>query len=125
MFLSRSAVAAATARGRILAGKDRWIRTLARPSSRVVSAAALVPGAAVSAAFQFPQFAVPPQKFAWNQQQSFHATTRTEAKLNVQQLAEKVNLKGVNVLVRVDLNVPLAKVCTLTGNIVCKQAYLF
>jgi hypothetical protein len=124
MFLSRSAVAAATARGRILAGKDRWIRTLARPSNcRVVSA--LVPAAAVSTSFQFPQFAAPLQKFAWNQQQSFHATTRTEAKLNVQQLAEKVNLKGVNVLVRVDLNVPLAKVCTLTGNIVCKQAYLF
>lgn len=40
----------------------------------------------------------------------FHATSTTEAKLTVQQLAEKVNLKGQNVLVRVDLNVPLAKV---------------
>lgn len=39
----------------------------------------------------------------------FHATSTTEAKLTVQQLAEKVNLKGQNVLVRVDLNVPLAK----------------
>ena len=32
------------------------------------------------------------------------------AKLNVEGLAERVNLKGQNVLMRVDLNVPLAKV---------------
>lgn len=41
---------------------------------------------------------------------SFHATALAQAKLNVEQLADKVNLKGQNVLVRVDLNVPLAKV---------------
>jgi hypothetical protein len=40
----------------------------------------------------------------------FHATAAAEAKLTVEQLAEKVDLKGKNVLVRVDLNVPLAKV---------------
>jgi hypothetical protein len=40
----------------------------------------------------------------------FHATATAEAKLTVEQLAEKVDLKGKNVLVRVDLNVPLAKV---------------
>ncbi len=32
-------------------------------------------------------------------------------KLNVEGLAKKVDLDGKNVLVRVDLNVPLAKVC--------------
>ncbi len=39
----------------------------------------------------------------------FHASPLAWAKLNVQGLAEKVNLEGKNVLVRVDLNVPLAK----------------
>ena len=39
----------------------------------------------------------------------FHASPAALAKLNVEQLAEKVNLKGTNVLVRVDLNAPLAK----------------
>jgi hypothetical protein len=42
----------------------------------------------------------------------FHASQAAHAKLNVEGLAEKVDLKGVNVLVRVDLNVPLAKVRT-------------
>jgi hypothetical protein len=42
----------------------------------------------------------------------FHATTAAQAKLNVEGLAKKVDLKGKNVLVRVDLNVPLAKVRT-------------
>lgn len=41
---------------------------------------------------------------------SFHATAAAQAKLNVEGLADKVNLSGQNVLVRVDLNVPLAKV---------------
>jgi hypothetical protein len=41
---------------------------------------------------------------------SFHVTSVAQAKLNVEGLADKVNLKGQNVLVRVDLNVPLAKV---------------
>ena len=41
---------------------------------------------------------------------SFHVTAAANAKLNVEGLADKVNLKGQNVLVRVDLNVPLAKV---------------
>jgi hypothetical protein len=40
----------------------------------------------------------------------YHATVMAQAKLNVEALAAKVDLKGVNVLVRVDLNVPLAKV---------------
>jgi hypothetical protein len=40
----------------------------------------------------------------------YHATVMAQAKLNVEGLAAKVDLKGVNVLVRVDLNVPLAKV---------------
>ncbi|GAX19856.1 phosphoglycerate kinase [Fistulifera solaris] len=40
---------------------------------------------------------------------AFHATAVADAKLTVQQLAEKVDLKGQNVLVRVDLNAPLAK----------------
>ena len=39
----------------------------------------------------------------------FHTSAMTEAKLNVQGLADRVNLKGTNVLVRVDLNVPLSK----------------
>jgi hypothetical protein len=43
----------------------------------------------------------------------FHATSRAEAKLNVEGLAQRVNLEGQNVLVRVDLNVPLDKVCTV------------
>ena len=42
---------------------------------------------------------------------SFHASTTCLEKLNVEGLAKKVDLDGQNVLVRVDLNVPLAKVC--------------
>lgn len=41
---------------------------------------------------------------------SFHASVTCWEKLNVEGLAKKVNLDGKNVLVRVDLNVPLAKV---------------
>lgn len=41
---------------------------------------------------------------------SFHSSKPASAKLNVEGLAQKVDLKGENVLVRVDLNVPLAKV---------------
>jgi hypothetical protein len=39
----------------------------------------------------------------------FRATCERLAKLNVEGLAEKVDLKGQNVLMRVDLNVPLSK----------------
>lgn len=39
----------------------------------------------------------------------FHASGADLAKLNVEGLAEKVNLEGQNVLMRVDLNVPLSK----------------
>eukprot|EP00549_Striatella_unipunctata_P011408 CAMPEP_0118694530 /NCGR_PEP_ID=MMETSP0800-20121206/12578_1 /TAXON_ID=210618 ORGANISM="Striatella unipunctata, Strain CCMP2910" /NCGR_SAMPLE_ID=MMETSP0800 /ASSEMBLY_ACC=CAM_ASM_000638 /LENGTH=437 /DNA_ID=CAMNT_0006593013 /DNA_START=95 /DNA_END=1408 /DNA_ORIENTATION=+ len=39
----------------------------------------------------------------------FHASSICWEKLNVEGLAEKVNLKGENVLMRVDLNVPLDK----------------
>jgi phosphoglycerate kinase len=39
----------------------------------------------------------------------FHASPTALAKLNVEQLAQKVDLKGANVLVRVDLNAPLAE----------------
>jgi phosphoglycerate kinase len=39
----------------------------------------------------------------------FHASGADLAKLNVEGLAEKVNLDGQNVLMRVDLNVPLSK----------------
>ena len=39
----------------------------------------------------------------------FHATGADLAKLNVEGLAEKVDLEGQNVLMRVDLNVPLSK----------------
>ena len=40
----------------------------------------------------------------------FHASASRLDKLNVEGLAKRVDLKGQNVLVRVDLNVPLAKV---------------
>jgi len=46
---------------------------------------------------------------ATGQQRFFHVTPQALAKLNVEGLAERVDLKGQNVLVRVDLNVPLAK----------------
>ena len=62
--------------------------------------------------FLFRAARVAPQQFsapAWKR--SFHATASAQAKLNVEGLADKVNLSGQNVLVRVDLNVPLAKVC--------------
>ena len=39
----------------------------------------------------------------------FHASAADLAKLNVEGLAELVNLEGQNVLMRVDLNVPLSK----------------
>ena len=42
---------------------------------------------------------------------NFHASSSCMEKLNVEGLAKKVDLDGKNVLVRVDLNVPLAKVC--------------
>eukprot|EP00522_Entomoneis_paludosa_P016335 CAMPEP_0172443786 /NCGR_PEP_ID=MMETSP1065-20121228/3985_1 /TAXON_ID=265537 /ORGANISM="Amphiprora paludosa, Strain CCMP125" /LENGTH=435 /DNA_ID=CAMNT_0013194125 /DNA_START=127 /DNA_END=1434 /DNA_ORIENTATION=+ len=42
-------------------------------------------------------------------QRLFHASPAAGAKLNVEGLASQVDLKGTNVLVRVDLNVPLAK----------------
>jgi hypothetical protein len=38
-----------------------------------------------------------------------HSTPQALAKLNVEGLAERVNLEGQNVLMRVDLNVPLSK----------------
>mmetsp|Transcript_29031 Transcript_29031/g.34508 ORF Transcript_29031/g.34508 Transcript_29031/m.34508 type:complete len:437 (+) Transcript_29031:164-1474(+) len=44
----------------------------------------------------------------------FHASTIDFAKLNVEDLAAKVNLDGQNVLMRVDLNVPLSKEDNLT-----------
>lgn len=40
----------------------------------------------------------------------FHSSPICWEKLNVEGLAERASLKGENVLVRVDLNVPLAKV---------------
>jgi len=43
-------------------------------------------------------------------QRLFHASPQALAKLNVEGLAQKVNLEGQNVLVRADLNVPLDKV---------------
>jgi hypothetical protein len=46
---------------------------------------------------------------------NFHASTVCLEKLNVEGLAKKVDLAGKNVLVRVDLNVPLAKVRTNAG----------
>ena len=54
---------------------------------------------------------------------NFHASSSCLAKLNVEGLAKKVDLDGKNVLVRVDLNVPLAKVCSST-NLKCKMLYL-
>ena len=45
---------------------------------------------------------------------SFQTSTICCAKLNVTGLADKVDLDGKNVLVRVDLNVPLAKVRLLS-----------
>ena len=57
---------------------------------------------------------VAPQQFSnlsWKR--AFHFTPVAEAKLNVEGLADKVKLEGQNVLVRVDLNVPLSKVCVI------------
>jgi hypothetical protein len=54
----------------------------------------------------------PPQSFTFR---TFRAMSLAEAKLSVEQLADKINLKGENVLVRVDLNVPLAKVSLLVA----------
>ena len=47
----------------------------------------------------------------------FHASGADLAKLNVEGLAEKVDLEGQNVLMRVDLNVPLSKDVSLVGYI--------
>lgn len=47
--------------------------------------------------------------FAKGLERFFHSTSSTAAKLNVEGLAERVNLEGQNVLMRVDLNVPLSK----------------
>lgn len=46
---------------------------------------------------------------AFNTQRHFHASPECLAKLNVEGLAERVDLAGQNVLMRVDLNVPLSK----------------
>lgn len=53
---------------------------------------------------------VAPYYYCSTSRRTFVASAVTQAKLTVEQLAEKVDLKGQNVLVRVDLNVPLAKV---------------
>ena len=42
-------------------------------------------------------------------QRSFHSTPAALDKLNIEGLASKVDLSGQNVLMRVDLNVPLDK----------------
>ncbi len=47
--------------------------------------------------------------FQGQKRRFFHASANQLAKLNVEGLAEKVNLEGQNVLMRVDLNVPLSK----------------
>mmetsp|Transcript_7931 Transcript_7931/g.16144 ORF Transcript_7931/g.16144 Transcript_7931/m.16144 type:complete len:444 (-) Transcript_7931:115-1446(-) len=52
--------------------------------------------------------AIPSQARAL-QSRYFHLTPQALEKLNVQGLAERVNLQGQNVLMRVDLNVPLSK----------------
>jgi hypothetical protein len=44
-----------------------------------------------------------------SQHRFFHVSSAALAKLNLLGLAQKVDLAGQNVLVRVDLNVPLAK----------------
>lgn len=67
--------------------------------------------------FLFRAARAAPQQFtspAWKR--SFHVTSVAHAKLNVEGLADKVNLQGQNVLVRVDLNVPLAKVSSIVGD---------
>lgn len=46
----------------------------------------------------------------------FHSTSLALDKLNVEGLAEKVNLEGQNVLMRVDLNVPLSKEASIISN---------
>ena len=43
----------------------------------------------------------------------FNASSLNLAKLNVEGLADKVDLSGQNVLMRVDLNVPLSKEVSL------------
>jgi len=49
---------------------------------------------------------------------SYHSSQQVFEKLNVEGLASKVNLEGENVLMRVDLNVPLDKAddCTVTDD---------
>ena len=44
-----------------------------------------------------------------SKQRSFHSTPAALEKLNIEGLASKVDLSGQNVLMRVDLNVPLDK----------------
>jgi hypothetical protein len=46
----------------------------------------------------------------------FHASHPFWEKLNLEGLAKKVDLSGKNVLVRVDLNVPLAQVQNLSDH---------
>ena len=53
---------------------------------------------------------------------NFHASSSCWEKLNVEGLAKKVDLDGKNVLVRVDLNVPLAKVCVRKCSIALPKA---
>ena len=43
----------------------------------------------------------------------YHASPLSLEKLNVEGLAQRVNLRGENVLMRVDLNVPLDKVVSV------------
>jgi len=56
------------------------------------------------------------QRFA-----TFHSSRQALQKLNVEGLAEKVNLDGQNVLMRVDLNVPLSKEVRLMDTTVTKR----
>jgi hypothetical protein len=52
-------------------------------------------------------------RWAHSNNRFLHCTPLALAKLNVEGLAQRVNLDGQNVLMRVDLNVPLSKVFML------------
>jgi hypothetical protein len=68
---------------------------------------------AVTTSIRSPALACCSLSLDFNQKSFFHASAAAQAKLNVEGLAAKVDLKGANVLVRVDLNVPLGKVRVL------------
>ena len=90
-----------------LTRSSTFIGTLARNLSDFTET--MFANASVSFVRRSVRAAAAPSSLRAAQSRYFHLTPQALEKLNVQGLADRVNLEGQNVLMRVDLNVPLSK----------------